>query len=179
MLHFLTMFPTWRSSAQLSFQWSSTDACLSFLSHIYTRTPTTPALLYSLFLKGGSREGSGNPLQCSCLENPRDGAAWWAAVYGVAQSRTQLKWLSSSSSKRRLTSILLRKWDAFSKGWVFFMLSICKRLIKKIQWILTFNSPHDSSICYSFPLCYWRNRGSEWFIQFVANVSGNQKGIQE
>ena len=36
-------------------------------------------------------EGNGNPLQCSCLENPRDGGAWWAAVYGVAQSRTQLK----------------------------------------------------------------------------------------
>ena len=43
-------------------------------------------------------EGNGNPLQCSCLENPRDGEAWWAAVYGVAQSRTRLKRLSSSSS---------------------------------------------------------------------------------
>ena len=43
-------------------------------------------------------EGNGNPLQCSCLENPRDGRAWWAAVDGVAQSRTQLKRLSSSSS---------------------------------------------------------------------------------
>ena len=40
-------------------------------------------------------EGNGNPLQCSCLENPRDGGAWWAAVYGVAQGRTWLKWLSS------------------------------------------------------------------------------------
>ena len=36
-------------------------------------------------------EGNGNPLQCSCLENPRDWGAWWAAVYGVAQSRTRLK----------------------------------------------------------------------------------------
>ena len=44
-------------------------------------------------------KGNGNPLQCSCLENPRDGGAWWAAVYGVAQSRTQLKQLSSSSSR--------------------------------------------------------------------------------
>ena len=43
-------------------------------------------------------EGDGNPLRCSCLENPRDGASWWAAVYGVAQSRTRLKWLSSSST---------------------------------------------------------------------------------
>ena len=41
-------------------------------------------------------EGNGNPLQCSCLENPRDGGAWWAAVSGVAQSRTRLKRLSSS-----------------------------------------------------------------------------------
>ena len=42
-------------------------------------------------------EGNGNPLQCSCLENSSDGGAWWAAVYGVAQSRTRLKRLSSSS----------------------------------------------------------------------------------
>ena len=40
-------------------------------------------------------EGNGNPLQCSCLENPRDGGAWWAAVYGVVQSRTRLKRLSN------------------------------------------------------------------------------------
>ena len=44
-------------------------------------------------------EGNGDPLQCSCLENPRDGGAWWAAVYGVTQSRTRLKRLSSSSSR--------------------------------------------------------------------------------
>ena len=43
-------------------------------------------------------EGNGNPLQCSCLKNPRDGGAWWAGVYGVAQSQTRLTWLSSSSS---------------------------------------------------------------------------------
>ena len=48
-------------------------------------------------------EGSGNPLQCSCLKNPRDGGAWWAAVYGVAQSRTWLKRLSSSSSSPYIT----------------------------------------------------------------------------
>ena len=45
-------------------------------------------------------EGNGNPLQCSCLGYPRDGGAWWAAVYGVAQSRTWLKRISSSSSSR-------------------------------------------------------------------------------
>ena len=52
------------------------------------------------FLLSCIGEGNGNPLQCSCLENPRDGRAWWAAVFGVAQSRTWLKWLGSSSSSR-------------------------------------------------------------------------------
>ena len=47
-------------------------------------------------------EGNGNPLQCSCLDNPRDAGAWWAAVYGVAQSQTRLKQLSSSSSSKPL-----------------------------------------------------------------------------
>ena len=47
---------------------------------------------FSLSCIGG---GNGNPLHCSCLENPRDRGAWWACVYGVAQSRTRLKWLSS------------------------------------------------------------------------------------
>ena len=44
-------------------------------------------------------EGNGNPLQYSCLENPRDRGAWWAAVYGVTQSKTRLRQLSSSSSE--------------------------------------------------------------------------------
>ena len=53
-------------------------------------------------------EGNGNPLQCSCLENPRDRGAWWAAVYGVTQSRTWLKWLSSSKGQE---SGLLFTWS--------------------------------------------------------------------
>ena len=59
-------------------------------------------------------EGNDNSLQCSCLENPRDRGAWWAAVYGVAQSRIRLKWLSSSSRgkllKNRIESIVY-KWE--------------------------------------------------------------------
>ena len=58
-------------------------------------------------------EGNGNPLQCSCLENPRDGGAWWAAIYGVAQSRTRLKRLSSSSSMGLEFLIL------FGSAWTF------------------------------------------------------------
>ena len=53
-------------------------------------------------------EGNGNPLQCSCLENPRDGRAWWAAVYGVAQSRTRLKRLSTLIKQGNL-NILIKK----------------------------------------------------------------------
>ena len=52
-------------------------------------------------------EGNGNPLQCSCLESPSDGGAWWAAVYGVAQSRTRPKRLSSSSSSSSIRSTSL------------------------------------------------------------------------
>ena len=51
------------------------------------------------------REGNGNPLQCSCLENPRDGGAQWAAIFGVAQNRTRLKLLSSSSRRHFETLI--------------------------------------------------------------------------
>ena len=53
-------------------------------------------------------EGNGNPLQCSCLENPRDGGAWWAAISGVAQSQTRLKRLSSSSSKAQRENNLFK-----------------------------------------------------------------------
>ena len=49
-------------------------------------------------------EGNGNPLQCSCLEDPRDGGTWWAAIYGVAQSRTRLKWLSNLAAHLILES---------------------------------------------------------------------------
>ena len=51
----------------------------------------TTERLHFPFSLSGFGEGNGNPLQCSCLENPRDGGAWWAAVYGVTQSRTRLK----------------------------------------------------------------------------------------
>ena len=62
--------------------------------------------IYILRVKAG--EGNGNPPQCPCLENPRDGGAWWAAVYGVAQSRTRLKLLISSRVKvRYFTSFVL------------------------------------------------------------------------
>ena len=73
-------------------------------------------------------EGNGNPLQCSCLENPRDGEAWWAAVYGVAQSRTRLKRFSSNlwvlipddlrwSWCNKDKDKMHNKWHAFESSW--------------------------------------------------------------
>ena len=61
--------------------------------------PKTPTFYFLLMLWEG--EGNGTPLQYSCLENPRDRGAWWAAIYGVAQSWTQLKRLSSSFGKKK------------------------------------------------------------------------------
>jgi len=55
-------------------------------------------------------EGNGSPLQCSCLENPRGGGAWWAAIYGVAQSQTWLKWLSSSIHMSYFKSWKMMPW---------------------------------------------------------------------
>ena len=71
--------------------WRSLWAAIHGVAQIQTR-------LKQLSMHACIGEGNGNPLQYSCLKNPRDGGAWWAAVYEVAQSRTWLKWLSSSSS---------------------------------------------------------------------------------
>ena len=70
-------------------------------------------------------EGNGKPLQCSCLGNPRGGGAWWAAVYGVAQSQTGLKWLSSSS--RTISSILTFALLRFQgeKGKKMYLMKLC------------------------------------------------------
>ena len=66
------------------------------LSRVFLRTTAQKHQFFGAQLSFG--EGNGNPLHYSCLENPMDGGAWWAAVHGVAKSRTRLKWLSSSSS---------------------------------------------------------------------------------
>ena len=64
-------------------------------------------------------EGNGNPLQCSCLENPRDVGAWWAAVCGVTQSRTRLKRLSSSSSSSgKMETIVTKQVESFPSDYL-------------------------------------------------------------
>ena len=105
-------------------------------------------------------EGNGNPLQCSCLENPRAGGAWWAAVYRVAQSRTQLTWLSSSSNLVLMKSINL--------------LSHIQRPYNKNKWILIFQEKGKLDIRCK-PLC-WHSQIKKiymaryWLIQYT-NIS--------
>ena len=73
--------------------------------------------LHFLFSLSCIGEGNGNPLRRSCLENPRDGGAWWAAVYGVAQSRTRLKQLSSNH--RNVPICVLKIVEVkLGRGWV-------------------------------------------------------------
>ena len=106
-------------------QWHPTPALLPGKSHgrksLVGCSPwdryklDTTEWLHFHFSLSGIGEGNGNPLQCSCLENPRDWGAWWAAVYGVAQSRTWLKRLSSCSSRGTLTSEKFEKFSSSSK----------------------------------------------------------------
>ena len=79
--------------------WTEEPGRLQTMGSLESDTTERHPFHFSLSCIG---EGNGNPLQCSCLENPRDGGPWWAAVYGVAQSRTQLKQHSSSSSNLQL-----------------------------------------------------------------------------
>ena len=99
---FLTTSATWGRR-----QWHPTPVLLPGKSHgqrsLVGYSPGSWRLdmtewLHFHFSLSCSGEGNGNPLQCSCLENPRDGGAWWAAFYGIPQSRAWLKRLSSSSS---------------------------------------------------------------------------------
>ena len=85
------------------------------------------------------REGNGNPLQCSCLKNPRDGGAWWAVISGVAQSRTRLKQLSSSSSSSGSSSVYLLIPSLFFLGLIL-EVSFC--------FVFLFQSQRQYSKCY-------------------------------
>ena len=93
------------------FQYSGLDNSMESqswtrLSDFHFHFIYSSAFNFSLSCTG---EGNGNPLQCSCLENPRDGGAWWAAIYGVTQGRTRLKQLSSSSSSSNAFNLSMTK----------------------------------------------------------------------
>ena len=104
-------FDIWGTSRKEKRQWQPTPILLPGKSHgqrsLVGCSPwgceesDMTERLHFHFSLSSIGEGNGNPLQYSCLENPRDGGAWWAAIYGVAQSQTWLKRLSSSSSSRK------------------------------------------------------------------------------
>ena len=90
-----------KALSQLKTNYTLTDVILRNRRGNPDLIPSQPLTVqtYLRRFKFSGREGNGTSLQYSCLENPMDGGAWWAAVYGVAQSWTRLKWLSNSSSK--------------------------------------------------------------------------------
>ena len=93
----------WREA--ISRQWHPTSVLLPGKWVARSRTRLSDFAFTFHFPLSCTGEGNGNPLQCSCLENPRDGGAWWAAVYGVAQGRIWLKRLSSSSSSSNMSDV--------------------------------------------------------------------------
>ena len=107
---------------------------------------------FSLSCIGG---GNGNPLQNFCLENPRDGGAWWAAVYGVAQSRTQLKRLSSSSRIWEVREVKGNSQIPVSQGGSFFPILGFVLHLPSCQW--NKNRPHISKCLLFIPelLLHW------------------------
>ena len=102
-------------------------------------------------------EGNGNPLQCSCLENPRDGGAWGPAVYGVAESQTRLKRLSSSSSSSRALTQVCLILSVSVSNWVAY----CKSQSRNI--VIAFDK-----------YCYIASKGSYWYkmpvYQFLNSI---------
>ena len=105
-------------------------------------------------------EGNGNPLQCSCLENPRDGGAWWAAVYGVTQSRIRLKWLSSSSSRIQHEQLCIAK--IFSNGAIYKTIATSNYIYKSRQ-----TNPVEKSFSHLLSRLQFKSNGIVLIIKLV------------
>ena len=115
--------------------------------------------IYFHFSLSCIEEGNGNPLQYSCLENPRDRGAWWAAIYGVAQSQTQLKWLSSSrssSSSNKITGLFLCTLQ-FEGWWLAHTEEICQPYIwvRILSLLWGFNQILKFLLYYMQPGILW------------------------
>ena len=116
----------------------------------------TTERLHFHFLLSGIGEGNGNPLQCSCLENPRDGGAWWAAVYGVTHSRTRLKRLSSISSGST------KQHTAAKENWAF-LINWCVHLPFSLATSVLGIYPKD------IPLIILKYLGTVFFCGIICN----------
>ena len=102
-------------------------------------------------------EGNGSPLQCSCLENPRDGGAWWAAVYGVTQSWTRLKW-------QQQQQICNGAWASAFISLHMMLITFCRSDSEKQESWLNFNFSHYShSLNLSWqPVLEWSQPSWAW-----------------
>ena len=110
----------------------------------------TAERLHFHFLLSCFGEGNGNPPQCSCLENPRNGGAWWAAIYGVTQSWTRLKQLSSSSSRRSYVFILEKEPFCVTDG-------VCPLYWQANSYPLYYQGSPRSCICDTICQCDQQN----------------------
>ena len=104
-------------------------------------------------------EGNGNPLQCSCLESSRDGGAWWAAIYGVTQSWTWLRWLSSSNNlffSAKFQDISTEKWSMSLEITYFVQKKKNgrKHSLTKMGWNLVQNA-YSKSLFFGFLFFSW------------------------
>ena len=102
--------------------WAEEPGGLQSMGSLESDTTERLPFHFSLLCIG---EGNGNPLQCSCLENPRDGRAWWAAIYGVAQSQTRLRRRSSSSSRKDVSSRCLFGQHSMAGGCMCVCVCVC------------------------------------------------------
>ena len=133
-------------------------------------------------------QGNGNPLQYSGLENPRDGGAWWAAVYGVAQSQTWLKWLSSNSPWFvDLTFQVPMQYCSYSIGPFFHHqshphLGVVFTLVLSLHSFWSYFStdlqqhighlPNWEVHLFSFPYCSWGSQGKNTEVVCIPFSSG-------
>ena len=125
-------------------------------------------------------EGNGNPLQCSCLENPRDWGAWWAAVYGVTQSRTQLKQLSSSNTHKGLPRWLSGKeFTCQCKGCGFYRWD--RKILLRRKWqctpIFLPGKSHGQRILAGYSPWGHKRLGYDLMTKTTAAIYGKQANL--
>ena len=148
--------------------------------------------LHSHFSLSRIGEGNGNPLQCSCLENPRNGGAWWATIYGVTQSRTRLKQLSSSNSSRK-TNLKQQERSNFSPRNLSAAMNSVLLLIDKwvqfsflgktLVFLPSFLPPNILSIWawyISWPWWQWKDKvsNSDFILSVVSGIDTIQLTVK-
>ena len=141
--------------------WTEEPGRLQFMGSLRVRHDWATSLSLFTFMHWRRKW---QPTQCSCLENPRHGGGWWAAVYGVTQSRTRLKWLSSSSSSSKHKRILEDQ-KALSYRWMI------------ILWTMIMNN----NICndnISAKICFFSFFKRESFLKCIKSHHGGRGAVK-